>query len=473
MLWLEDWLDALSGHAAADHARPRFPGRRRAGHRATSTHRKLKAYTGNYSAFERERAAQLALQQATYEKQQRADRASAGVRRPLPREGDEGEAGAEPAEGARADGAHRRRARRQPVRVRLRAGRERRAPAGAARRTRTAAATADAPPIFAGLDFALLAGARIGLLGANGAGKSTLVKALGGHAAAGGRRAPRRAEPRHRLLRAAPARAAATPTRPRRCATCSASTRRRASRTCATSWAASTSAARWRRAPVERFSGGEKARLALAMIVRRQAQPAAARRAHQPPRHRDARGAGRGAAGRTTARWSWSRTTATCSRATTDALLAGADGSVEPFDGDLDDYRDWVLAAAPRPRFAGRRPEGRRRAGPARAEARGSAGPAAPLRGAQAASRAAGEDRGGARRADRGEGGAGCLAGHAGGLRGGREGPTQGVDRRGRASSAGRSPGWRASGWRSPRRWRRWTLRPDPTCAAGAAGPGA
>src|SRR4029453_18924127 len=32
---------------------------------------KIKTYTGNYSQFERERALQLALQQATYTKQQR------------------------------------------------------------------------------------------------------------------------------------------------------------------------------------------------------------------------------------------------------------------------------------------------------------------------------------------------------------------------------------------------------------------
>src|SRR6185295_12402434 len=30
-------------------------------------------------------------------------------------------------------------------------------------------------------------------------------------------------------------------------------------------------------------------------------------------------------------------------RATTDALWLVADGRVVPFDGDLDDYRDWVL----------------------------------------------------------------------------------------------------------------------------------
>jgi ATP-binding cassette subfamily F protein 3 len=35
-------------------------------------------------------------------------------------------------------------------------------------------------------------------------------------------------------------------------------------------------------------------------------------------------------------------------RATTDALWIVADGRVAPFDGDLDDYRDWVLARARR-----------------------------------------------------------------------------------------------------------------------------
>ena len=70
VLWLEDWLGALSRHAAADHARPRFPRRRRDRHRprrraqAQDLRRQL-------LAFERERAQQLALQQATYEKQQR------------------------------------------------------------------------------------------------------------------------------------------------------------------------------------------------------------------------------------------------------------------------------------------------------------------------------------------------------------------------------------------------------------------
>ena len=37
-------------------------------------------------------------------------------------------------------------------------------------------------------------------------------------------------------------------------------------------------------------------------------------------------------------------------RATTDALWLVADGRIAPFDGDLDDYRDWVLSLRRRER---------------------------------------------------------------------------------------------------------------------------
>ena len=49
--------------------------------------------------------------------------------------------------------------------------------------------------------------------------------------------------------------------------------------------------------PVAPFSGGEKARLALALVAYTQAQPAAAGRAHQPSGSGDAPGTGHGAAG--------------------------------------------------------------------------------------------------------------------------------------------------------------------------------
>ena len=101
-----------------------------------------------------------------------------------------------------------------------------------------------------------MAGQRIGILGANGQGKSTLVKTIARDIARAGRHHHRGQGPEHRLLRAAgtgraaPAgHAAGTHVPP------GARSRRRtpanpaASRTCATSWAPSTSAATWSSRP--------------------------------------------------------------------------------------------------------------------------------------------------------------------------------------------------------------------------------
>jgi ATP-binding cassette subfamily F protein 3 len=44
-------------------------------------------------------------------------------------------------------------------------------------------------------------------------------------------------------------------------------------------------------------------------------------------------------------------------RATADELWLVANGSVDPFDGDLDDYREWVLSRARREAAGGDRPE--------------------------------------------------------------------------------------------------------------------
>jgi ATP-binding cassette, subfamily F, member 3 len=56
-------------------------------------------------------------------------------------------------------------------------------------------------------------------------------------------------------------------------------------------------------------------------------------------------------------------------RATTDALWLVADAAVRPFDGDLDDYRDWVLARARRPDASGGATAGDARKAQKRAEA--------------------------------------------------------------------------------------------------------
>ena len=94
---------ALSGHAAADHPRPRFSRRDgrcdRAfrGPPAARLSRQLRAVRG--AARRTARAAANDLRQAA-----KADRAPAIVRRPLSRQGDQGQAGAEPPEDAGKDG---------------------------------------------------------------------------------------------------------------------------------------------------------------------------------------------------------------------------------------------------------------------------------------------------------------------------------------------------------------------------------
>ena len=124
VLWLEDWLGKYPGTLLLiTHDRDFLDGV--VGGIVHVDARKLVSYTGNYAQFERERALQLALQQATYVEAAAAGRAPARVHRSLPRQGHQGEAGAKPDQGARAHGAHCRGARRQPVRVHVRAGRRR------------------------------------------------------------------------------------------------------------------------------------------------------------------------------------------------------------------------------------------------------------------------------------------------------------------------------------------------------------
>ncbi len=242
VLWLEDWLARYPGtlllithdrdflDAVVD----------------TIVHvdsRKLRAYTGNYSQFERERAVALAQQQAGYAKQQRqvahlksfidrfrakATKAKQAQSRIKALERMELIAAAHvdsPFEFAFTPTGT---TARQLVRLdHVTLGYEGR------------------PPVLADVDWGILAGARIGLLGPNGAGKSTLLKALAGLLRAAKRRTPVRAASASSAISRSIRWTCCARTR-RRCCICSGSSRRRANRCCATTSAASTFAATWR-----------------------------------------------------------------------------------------------------------------------------------------------------------------------------------------------------------------------------------
>ncbi len=94
--------------------------------------------------------------------------------------------------------------------------------------------------------------------------------------------------------------------------------------------------------PIETFSGGEKARLALALIVWQRPNLLLL---DEPTNHLDLETR----EALTVALAQFEGTLVLVShdrhllRATTDQFLIVADGRLQPFDGDLDDYRDWLF----------------------------------------------------------------------------------------------------------------------------------
>ncbi len=343
VLWLEDWLVRYPGTLVlVTHDRDFLDGV------VTSiVHvdaQRLKTYGGNYSQFERERAAQLALQQATYTKQQRqiahlqafvdrfrakATKAKQAQSRIKALERMERIAAAHvdsPFEFAfpEVDVAAKQLVRLEDVTLRY----------------------GDAPPILAGLDWNILSGERIGLLGPNGAGKSTLLKAVAGmlppgggvrHTAQGlqiGYFAQHQVEqlragesPLWHLARIDPA------------------AREQELRGFLGGFDFRGDMAS---AEVGRFSGGEKARLTLALLVRQKPNLLLL---DEPTNHLDIEM--REALAEALQDYGGALIVVAHDRhllrATADVLWLVADGRVVPFDGDLDDYRDWVLS---RPRRA-------------------------------------------------------------------------------------------------------------------------
>ncbi len=342
VLWLEDWLARYPGTLLLITHDRDFLDRVA----TTIVHidsRRLTSYSGNYSQFEKERAQQLALQQATYVKQQRqiahltafVDRFRAKATK----------------------------AKQAQSRIKALERMERiaaahvdspfefafppvdNAPRQLVRLEQATLAYGDAAPILASLECSIMSGDRIGLLGPNGAGKSTLMKAIAGTLplADGKRYAANNLVigyfAQHQVEQLRPAESPL--------------------------WhlAREDPAAREQElrdflggfdfrgdmasGAVGRLSGGEKARLTLAILVRRRPNLLLL---DEPTNHLDIEM--REALAEALQDYGGALLVVAHDRhllrATTDTLWLVDGGAIAPFDGDLDDYRDWVLDAARR-----------------------------------------------------------------------------------------------------------------------------
>ena len=337
VVWLERWLTAYRGTLlVVSHDRDFLDGC--VTHVAHLESRRLTLYTGNYSSFEDQRASRLAVQQAMFERQQRE---IAHINSFV-------------------------------TRFRAKASKARQAQSrlkALDRLERVAPAHVDAPfdfeipaperspsplltledatlgypgrPVIEHLQLTLQPGARLGLLGANGAGKSTLVKAIAGELAPlGGRRleghglvigyfAQHQLEqlrpdesPLQHIARAEPA------------------TRELELRSYLGHFDFRGAMAD---APVGSFSGGERSRLALAMIVRRRPNLLLL---DEPTNHLDLEM--RHALTRALAEYEGSLVVVSHDRAllrtVCDGFVLVADGRAVEFDGDVDDYLAWLAA---------------------------------------------------------------------------------------------------------------------------------
>ncbi|MFZ9562148.1 MAG: ATP-binding cassette domain-containing protein [Burkholderiales bacterium] len=337
VVWLEQWLSGFKGTlVVVSHDRDFLDGC--VTHIANIQAAKLTLYTGNYSAFEDARAAQLAAQQATYEKQTRVIAHMESF----------------------------------VARFRAKATKAKQAQSrlkALARMERIAAAHIDTPFEFAfpqperspntliylnkitvsygertvlhDIEMTLTPGARIGLLGPNGAGKSTLIKLLAGElqASAGQRNEGRGLvigyfaqhqleqlrpdeSPLQHLLRLEP------------------QTREQDLRDYLGGFDFRGAMAD---RPVAPFSGGEKSRLALALLVRRKPNLLLL---DEPTNHLDLEM--RQALTAALAEYEGSMVLVSHDRAllrtVCDDFRLVCDGKVEEFDGTIEDYIAWLAA---------------------------------------------------------------------------------------------------------------------------------
>jgi ATP-binding cassette subfamily F protein 3 len=337
VVWLEQWLKSYPGTLIViSHDREFLDAC--VTHIAHIHQQQLTLYTGNYSTFEDTRAAQLANQQASHAKQQRVIAHMESF----------------------------------VARFRAKATKARQAQSrlkALSRLERIAAAHVDTPfefefpsplrapdtlitleraavayggqPVIAGVDLLLRPGARIGLLGPNGAGKSTLIRLLAGEltAISGQRREGRglaigyfaqhqleqlRADesPLRHLLREEP------------------DTREQELRDYLGGFDFRGAMAD---AAVAPFSGGEKSRLALALLVRRRPNLLLL---DEPTNHLDLDM--RQALTTALAGYEGSLVLVSHDRAllrtVCDEFLLVSDSRVETFDGTVDDYITWLAA---------------------------------------------------------------------------------------------------------------------------------
>jgi len=343
VMWLEDWLRAFPGAVILiTHDREFLDNV--VGLIVHVENRRLNEYTGNYSAFEEQRSARLALQQATYEKQKRTiEHLEAFV-----------------------------------TRFRAKASKARQAQSrikALEKMERIAAAHVDTPfsfefrpapgerprqlfrfeeasvgygerTVLSGIEWSVLPGDAIGLLGPNGAGKSTLLKTIVDQPTPGGVQVQAGELIRSQTLRIGyfaqhqvdQLRVDETPL-----------------------WHLEKLAPAEREQTFRNFlggfdfrgdmvtqkvaslSGGEKARLALALIVWQRPNLLLL---DEPTNHLDIDM--REALAEALTGFEGGLIVVAHDRhllsAATDQWMLVADGKVEPFDGDLDDYKQWAKA---------------------------------------------------------------------------------------------------------------------------------